>query len=257
MYANFRVACPCLRAGGESLLLRLRFETPILANPIRTRAGTASGPRCVITSTGMERIESVLSDHADAKPSQDPVASQWSADPEALDDDLLTHDASLMAESVALVESILVEALAARASDIHLENEHEYVRIRIRVDGDLHRLSRRDIDKEQLARMVRVLEVKAGIDIAEHRTAQGGQFEAVVGGQEWSVRVQSQPTVWGENIIMRLLGQSAELQSISELGFFPEAEERDRRLLANPGGLILVVGPTGSGQTTTLYAGLR
>ncbi len=199
-----------------------------------------------------ERIESVLEEHGFGKIDSAPPMID-SGRPE----DLLGHDTALMAESVAMVEQTLVQAAAARASDIHLENEVDEVRIRVRIDGDLRPYRRLDIDKTQLQRMVRVIKVKAGIDIADTRTAQGGQFETLIGGQAWYVRVQTQPTIRGENLIMRLLSQDTGLQSIGELGFLPEAEARYRRLLRNPGGLVLVVGPTGSGKTTTLYAGLR
>lgn len=199
--------------------------------------------------TAEERIEAALDEHARAKDLSPAHAES---------DDLLEHDANGLAESVAAVESILVEAVAARASDIHFENELQGVRIRIRVDGDLRALPGHDVDKPRLERIVRVLKVRSSMDISEHRRAQGGQFSAVIGGQTWFVRAQTQPTVRGENVILRLLPEGASLlQSIADLGFSSHAEERYRRLLANPGGLILVVGPTGSGKTTTLYAGLK
>jgi type IV pilus assembly protein PilB len=205
-----------------------------------------------------ERIEAALEEYGEAKPStQIRVNRVNDGFFDRNHDDLLKHDASTMAESVAAVEAVIVEALAARASDVHFENELDEVRIRIRVDGDLRILPGHEIDKAQLDRMVRVIKVKSGIDISEHRVAKGGRFETVVGGEVWYVRVQTQPTVRGENVIMRLLAEDAELQTLSRLGFSESAEFRYRRLLSNPGGLILVVGPTGSGKTTTLYAGLK
>jgi len=196
-----------------------------------------------------ERLEAVLEDHTSAKLDADRATSR--------SEDLLEHDPAELAESVAAVEAIIVEALAARASDVHFENEQNRVRVRIRVDGDLRVLPGHEVDKRQLDRIVRVLKVKSGMDISEHRRAQGGQFDTLVGGKKWFVRAQSQPTVRGENVILRLLPDGSALQSISSLGFSEFAEVRYRRLLANPGGLILVVGPTGSGKTTTLYSGLK
>lgn len=171
--------------------------------------------------------------------------------------DLLEHDVRTQAESIAFFETILVDALAQRASDIHLENNAASVRVRVRVDGDLRRLDRYEIEKRQLESIVRVIKVKAGIDIAEKRSAQSGKIEAIAGGETFYVRVQTQPTVHGENVVMRLLPRNSTFHTIGDLGFTDAIEARYRRLLSNPGGLVLVVGPTGSGKTTTLYAGLR
>jgi type IV pilus assembly protein PilB len=109
----------------------------------------------------------------------------------------------------------------------------------------------------QLKPILQVAKVRAGIDIAEHRRPFGGQFEMQVGGRQYFVRVQSQPTVLGENLVMWILAQDPLLESIEQLGFLEDDARCYRRLLDNPGGLVLVVGPTGSGKTTTLYSGLR
>ena len=172
-------------------------------------------------------------------------------------DDLLSHDLRSEAHSVGLFESLVVDATRARASDIHLENGPHGTRVRIRVDGDLGELAHFSMDKAQLATVARVVKVRSGIDITDARIAQGGQFETRVGGHGYFVRVQTQPTIHGENVVMRLLPQETPLGSISALGFSRDAEERYRRLIDNPGGLVLVVGPTGSGKTTTLHAGVR
>jgi type IV pilus assembly protein PilB len=172
-------------------------------------------------------------------------------------DDLCAHDVDLQTESVALFETLLVEAVEQRASDLHLENMIDDTRVRIRVDGDLRILSHYAIGKATMQSIVRVVKIRTGLDITDNRVAQSGQYEAHVGGCDYFVRVQTQPTFHGENVVMRLLPQSPEIESIEHLGFSAHVEARYRRLLANPGGLVLVVGPTGSGKTTSLYAGLR
>jgi type IV pilus assembly protein PilB len=172
-------------------------------------------------------------------------------------DDLLTHDLRAEARSVALLESMLVDAVAARASDIHLEHQRSGPRVRVRIDGELRELTHFALDRSVLTTVVRVAKVKAGLDIAEQRAPQGGQFATRVGDDAFFVRVQSQPTIHGENVAMRLLPEEPEHRTLAELGFAQEAADRYRRTLVNPGGLVLVVGPTGSGKTTTLYAGLR
>jgi type IV pilus assembly protein PilB len=172
-------------------------------------------------------------------------------------EDWLDHDLAHQAEGVGVFESILIEAAAERASDIHLEHEPRRVRVRIRVDSALRELAHYQLTASQLKPILQVAKVRAGIDIAEHRRPSGGQFEMQVGGRQYFVRVQSQPTVLGENLVMRLLPQDPMLESIEQLGFLEDDACYYRRLLDNPGGLVLVVGPTGSGKTTTLYAGLR
>lgn len=207
-----------------------------------------------------ERIEAVISEYPEIKPPRPDVT--LGVDDES-EDDLLDHDGQLQERSVARVERTIVHAIQSRASDIHFENEPGEVRIRIRVDGDLRCVLpgeiafEGEIDRAELQRMVRIIKVRAGINIADARLAHGGQFRTVVGGQVWYVRVQTQPTIRGENVVMRLLSESSSLQAVSDLGFFPDTAARYQRLLENPGGLVLVVGPTGSGKTTTLYAGLR
>jgi len=172
-------------------------------------------------------------------------------------DDLLAHDLAKQTEAVSVLESILIEAAAERASDIHLEHVPGRVRVRVRVDGSLRELGHYALTAAQVGPIVRIAKVRGGIDIAEQRRPSGGQFEMRVGRRRYFIRVQSQPTVLGENLVMRLLPQDPSLENIEQLGFSAPAALAYRRLLDNPGGLLLVVGPTGSGKTTTLYAGLR
>ncbi len=217
---------------------------------LRRRTGASEVEYRVVTPTAFRRIRWAI-DLGEL-----PRIVSPEADTEG-EDDLLSHDLRAGARSVALFESVLVDAVGARASDLHLEMQPRGTRFRIRVDGDLRVLDHYDLSEADARAVARVGKVRAGLDIADSRTAQSGQFETLVGGQSFFVRVQTQPTIHGENLIMRLLPQDTSLQSIEVLGFTAEAEERYRRLLSNPGGLVLVVGPTGCGKTTTLYAGLR
>lgn len=206
---------------------------------------------CVTTASGLRRVHSAID--------VGEVTREGSNESEHGPgrEDLLAHDFAHQAEGVGLFESILIEAAAERASDIHLEHEPRRVRVRIRVDGVLRELRHYELTAPQLKPILQVAKVRAGIDISEHRRPSGGQFEMHVGGRQYFVRVQSQPTVLGENLVMRLLPQDPLLESIEQLGFLEDDARDYRRLLDNPGGLVLVVGPTGSGKTTTLYAGLR
>lgn len=171
--------------------------------------------------------------------------------------DLLSRDESSTAELVALFEAIIVEAIAARASDVHLERYGGRVRLRLRVDGDLHDVHHVKIGPEQLLGLTNVIKLRSNLDIAERRVPQGGRMSVRAGSRAFDLRVQTQPSLHGENVVIRLLPQDSKLLTIEQLGF-PEGPARAyRRLIDSPSGLVLVVGPTGSGKSTTLYAGLQ
>ncbi len=164
---------------------------------------------------------------------------------------------ALDSELVALFDALLLDAIGERASDIHLERYGDRVRVRLRIDGDLHDLDRYQLTPEQHAGMVNVLKVNAHLDIAERRLPQGGRFSAHAGGHSFDLRVQTQPSLHGEHAVVRLLPQDTKALTIEDLGFPEALASRYRRLLASPAGMVLVVGPTGSGKSTTLYAGLQ
>jgi type IV pilus assembly protein PilB len=183
-----------------------------------------------------------------------PVAIASTSDAAAID--LLREDA-VSTGSLALLDSLLLEAIAERASDIHLELYRSEIRLRLRVDGDLRDLTRLDLTPMQHVALVNVIKIRAKLDIAERRVPQGGRFSTRSGERVFDVRVQTQPTLHGEHVILRLLPQDTRIISITELGFQAHVAQAYRRLLESPQGLVLVVGPTGSGKSTTLYAGLK
>ncbi len=108
-----------------------------------------------------------------------------------------------------------------------------------------------------LAALINVIKVKANLDIAEHRVPQGGRIHVRVGSSAFDMRVQTQPALYGEHVVIRLLPQNVQLLSISEIGFDAINDAAYRRLLRQPTGMVLIVGPTGSGKSTTNHAGLR
>ena len=163
---------------------------------------------------------------------------------------------SIDSATVALLDAIILDAVAARASDIHLEIYGLRPRIRIRVDGELRDVAHFELTQAQLVGVVNVGKVRARLDIAEHRAPQGGRFSIRVQDQAFDVRAQTQPSLYGEHLVLRLLPQERKPLAITDLGFSPGLAARYQRLLQSPGGLVLVVGPTGSGKSTTLYAGL-
>lgn len=159
-------------------------------------------------------------------------------------------------ETIRLFDAVVLEAVAARASDIHYEIYGRVPRLRIRVDGDLRDLTHIRLTHEQYVSLVNVGKVRARMDIAERRAPQGGRFALRIQGRAFDVRAQSQPSLHGEHLVLRLLPQEQKPITIPELGFSEKLGATLQRLLASPAGLLLVVGPTGSGKSTTLYAGL-
>jgi type IV pilus assembly protein PilB len=159
--------------------------------------------------------------------------------------------------TVGLLDAIVLDAVAERASDIHLEARSNGARLRFRIDGSLHEIKRYQLSPDEVLALVNVTKLAANLDIAERRAPQGGRMHRRCGRHSLDLRVQTQPTLHGENLVLRILPQDKRPPTIEELGFPEASAERYRRLLREPHGLLLVVGATGTGKSTTLYAGLQ
>ncbi|MBA2662799.1 MAG: type II/IV secretion system protein [Bradymonadaceae bacterium] len=172
--------------------------------------------------------------------------------------DMLEQGASAFdARIVTIFEAMLLDAIGERASDIHLERYDEEVRLRFRIDGELLDQSRYQLSPTDLLALVNVIKVSASMDIAERRLPQGGRMRRRAGTATYDMRVQTQPSLHGEHVVIRLLPQDTRPMTIEDLGF-PEVIARQyKRLIDSPAGMVLVVGPTGSGKSTTLYAALN
>ncbi len=220
-------------------------------------------PPELASAVGLREIEIVLitpTDYRRLRLSLDlamPVDSRGDQAASVSTPNLLAADHHLSAPIQELFQAILLDAIAERASDVHLEVYGEQVRVRIRVDGDLRDLAHYRLTVAQAVSVVSVAKVRARMDLAEHRAPQGGRFSVRMGDRQFDVRAQTQPSLHGEHLVLRLLAQDTNLLSIPDLGFPEDLARAYRRLLDSPGGLVLVVGPTGSGKSTTLYAGLQ
>nr|WP_229207053.1 MULTISPECIES: GspE/PulE family protein [unclassified Duganella] len=161
---------------------------------------------------------------------------------------------------VKLVNSMLYDALKSGASDIHIECEPEGLRIKYRIDGVLHGANR--VAGSELAlQAVSRLKVMSELDIAERRVPQDGRFRAVILGREVDFRVSVIPSIHGEDAVLRVLDKQAvagqmDGLTLESLGLDAVTRARISSLAAEPYGMLLVTGPTGSGKTTTLYAAL-
>jgi type IV pilus assembly protein PilB len=156
---------------------------------------------------------------------------------------------------VKLVNLLISQAIADRASDIHIEPGEKDLRVRFRIDGVLHEVMRPP--KNIQSGIVSRLKVMSDINIAERRIPQDGRINTVINGRDVDLRVATLPTVHGEKVVMRVLDKSTALLRLSDLGFLPENMVRYEQSYMKPYGTILVTGPTGSGKSTTLYATLN
>jgi type IV pilus assembly protein PilB len=164
-------------------------------------------------------------------------------------------DEALEGPIVEAVDRLIKEAIAAEASDIHLEPFDTGMDIRYRIDGVLRKVAHHD--RQPAGAMVKRLKVLANMDIAQERVTQGGRISLKVGGAEFDLRVSIVPVPVGESVVMRILKKGAFTLTLSDLGFSEDRETRFRHILSQPHGMILVCGPTGSGKSTTLYASLK
>jgi type IV pilus assembly protein PilB len=182
--------------------------------------------------------------------------AQIAAEELAVDDDeAVGREAVEDAPIVKFVNLLIAQAVADRASDIHVEPTEHDLRIRFRVDGVLHEVmhSPRSIQGGVISR----LKVMADINIAERRIPQDGRISLQVAGKAIDLRVATLPTVYGEKVVMRILDKTQARLSLSDLGFHPAVLPRFEACFRKPYGTILVTGPTGSGKSTTLYATLN
>lgn len=153
---------------------------------------------------------------------------------------------------VRFVNSIINHAVRAKASDIHIEPYEDVLRIRFRIDGELQEIIKSS--KNAHSAVVTRIKIMSSLDIAEKRIPQDGRVETVIDNKEIDLRISILPTVFGEKVVIRILGRSDNLLSKEQLGFNERNIKLFEKIIQSPNGIILVTGPTGSGKTTTLYA---
>ncbi len=153
---------------------------------------------------------------------------------------------------VRLVNAIIAEAVKLKASDIHMEPEEHFIRIRYRIDGVLQQ--QHLLHKAFWSGMAVRIKVLSEMDMTETRLPQDGRMEMIVHGRRIFFRVSTLPTLHGENIVLRILDKEAGIVPLVQLGLETEQVQQLQLMMAKPEGIILITGPTGSGKTTTLYS---
>jgi len=179
---------------------------------------------------------------------------------EVLDLDRLAGDEE-MSPIIKLVDTFVLNALERRASDIHIETRDSDVVVKYRIDGALYRAAD-PIDITHHQTIVQRVKVMSELDIAERRVPQDGRFRMRIRGRKIDFRVSIMPAIHGENVVIRILDKEQINEAFRELnldvvGFAAQDLRKFRKFIAEPYGMVLVTGPTGSGKTTTLYAALN
>ncbi len=237
-----------LRLEGRRLEVAMAVpQDPFVVKALRLATGCEIHPFIALESD----IEKALS-----QPVQSADDAVEGSDEETDSGDFVEHLKDLASEApvIRLVNMIIARVIELRASDIHLEPFDDGLHVRYRVDGVLH--DGELVPPKHSAAVNSRVKLLAHLDIAERRLPQDGRIKTRVKGRELDLRVSTVPTVHGESVVMRVLDRASVRLSLETMGFSPDILATFNGLLARPHGILLVTGPTGSGKTTTLYAGL-
>ncbi len=210
----------------------------------------------ILTLMEADRILSLINRAYTRKSQTVDLANEGDGFAEEDVDDLVDNiDLSDEAPIIRWVNAIIFNAAKERASDIHIEPGEKEVVVRYRIDGILYET--KHANKNYLNSIVARIKIMSGLDIAEKRLPQDGRIRRKIAGRDIDMRVATIPTARGERITIRLLDQSSILLGLADIGFYTDDLNKMEEIIERPHGIILVTGPTGSGKTTTLYAGLN
>ena len=238
---------------GDALVVVMADPTNIdVLEDLRARAKKVIQPAVGIPADIREALERSYRTSGEIEEQVDKAAPA-AAEPQA--EEALTPALASQTPIVRTVELLIAQAVRGRASDIHLEPKHDCLRVRYRIDGVLHEAQTLPLSFHPP--LVSRLKVIAGMNIAERRRPQDGQFYVQIDGKEVDFRVASCDSAHGEVMVLRVLDKSLSLIALEDLGCLPESLGRYSQMLRTPFGMVLVGGPSGAGKTTTLYASVN
>jgi len=240
--------CVPLSHDRESVLLAIAHPYDIGALTRHWTSLLGLTPECRLARrTLIERTLTELYDTSMAAADQEILSGEASEE--------MLRDLAREAPIVRLVNDIFTRAVESGASDIHIEPDENELAVRFRIDGVLQKVMTPPLGHyPAIASRIKLL---AGMNIAEHRLPQDGRIDLQISGAELDVRVSTVPSMHGESIVLRLLPKDTSTFDLHTLGLAPDTREEFERLIRYPHGMILVVGPTGSGKTTTLYSVMK
>src|SRR5215475_9541869 len=229
----------------------------LLKRRIKTKVATLSQINEILKKT--EQSQRVLEEASEGFV-LDVVRDEEGASDDSISIDRITTEADV-SPIIRLVDTTIFTALQKRASDIHIETESDSVVVKYRIDGVLQP-AMQPMAKEHHSTIITRVKVMSELDIAERRVPQDGRFRVKYNGRLIDFRVSIMPTIHGENAVLRVLDKESMSEKFRNLvldvvGFDEDDLRKFRRYIAEPYGMVLVTGPTGSGKTTTLYAGLN
>lgn len=204
---------------------------------------------CVAASETIESAIRMVNDPASAP------SLEFVSDAQESEDSANVLDLHNDTPSVMFVNTAITSALDARASDIHFTPQQRRLHVRIRVDGVMRELT--SLPGTQATSVVSRLKVMGGLNIAERRMPQDGRLSVRRGEESMDVRMATLPTTYGEKVTLRILGRGEAPESLDSLGMSPRSHSALERAISQPFGAVVVVGPTGSGKTTTLFTCLQ
>ncbi|MBI2206839.1 MAG: type II secretion system ATPase GspE [Candidatus Rokubacteria bacterium] len=252
-YLRQYVVCPVSVDGGVLTVATSDPTNPLIADDLRQSTGLTVK---IVVTPGEAILEAIDRTYDGASTALARIVEGMEDDARVDGDEDVNHlrDLAFEAPVVRLVNLLVENAIAAEASDIHIEPFEDTLRIRYRIDGILY-------DQEAPPRRLQAavtsrIKIMAEMNIAERRLPQDGRIRVTLHGRRIDIRVSTVPTVHGESIVMRLLDRSSVFLPLEKLGFAPDTRRRFETLIKRPHGIFLVTGPTGSGKTTTLYAAL-
>lgn len=231
----------------QEAIERIKFATQLAPEWVLVEHDKLAKALEGITTTAEEQLSAIASSDFEFDVTED----MGTPAPDSADMSAEVEDAPV----VRFLQKMLIDAINARASDLHFEPYESSYRVRFRIDGELREISQPPLAiKDKLASRIKVI---SKLDIAEKRVPQDGRMKLKFGSKSIDFRVSTLPTLFGEKIVIRILDPSSAKLGIEALGYEPEEKARLMEAIKRPYGMVLVTGPTGSGKTVSLYTCLN